>query len=328
MLDLRLIPAGAVTRFAPSPTGYLHLGHVANAVWTWGVAGAVGARVILRIEDHDRGRCRPEYETAILEDLAWLGLVPDEVSAGSLSGHPSAYRQSDNSDRYRAAVTRLSQLTPVYACECSRQAIVSTLGEDAPGGGEEARYPGTCRETNLAFESRRGIRAILPEEPISFADLRLGTISQTPARQCGDLLLNDSTGNWTYQLSVVVDDLAQGVDLVVRGEDLLDSTGRQILLGRLLGRSTQPLFLHHPLIRDDRGEKLSKRAGAKSLRALRDEGLTSEGALGLAAWSTGLAPTADPLTPDALADLCVGVGGSPPSRGGGLPPAPTWVEAQ
>jgi glutamyl-tRNA synthetase/glutamyl-Q tRNA(Asp) synthetase len=263
----------------------------------------MGAEVVLRIEDHDRGRCRPEYEAPILEDLDWLGLVPDQVSACSLAGHPSAFRQSDNPGRYQEALERLALVTPIYACECSRQTVAAALGDDAPGPGLEARYPGTCREAQLSLEGRRGVRAELPEESISFTDLRLGPIIQTPARQCGDLLLRDSTGNWTYQFCVVVDDLEQGIDLVVRGEDLLDSTGRQILLGRLLGRATPIRFLHHPLIRDGRGRKFSKRTGAASLRSLREGGLTGGAALGQAAWLTGLALTDDPLTPSQLGDL-------------------------
>jgi len=301
--DLPPIPADSTTRFAPSPTGYLHLGHVANAVWTWGVAQAVGARVLLRLEDHDRGRCRPEYEAALLEDLDWLGLVPDRLSRESLAGGPSSFRQSDSQARYQAALTRLAQATDVYACVCSRKAIAALLGDDAPGPGEEPRYPGTCREASLEIEVGRGVRAILPDLAVDFTDLRLGPLTQTPSAQCGDLLLKDSTGNWTYQFSVVVDDLEHGVDLIVRGDDLLESTGRQILLGQLLGRTSPPRYLHHPLILDARGVKLSKRSGAPGLRTLREDGLGAGEVLGLAARATGLTEAIGSLEPGCLGEL-------------------------
>jgi glutamyl/glutaminyl-tRNA synthetase len=300
VIDLAAIPPNPVTRFAPSPTGRLHLGHVANAVWTWGLSARVGARVILRLEDHDRGRCRPEYEAAILEDLDWLGLEPDAASRRSFDGGPSAFRQSDNDPRHREALACLRTATAVYACRCSRR-VIAEAGGPVPAGGER-RYPGTCRAAGHPESAGAGIRAQLPEDEIHFDDLRLGPIQQTPAQQCGDLLLRDATGNWTYQFAVVVDDMIHGVNLVIRGEDLLSSTGRQILLGRLLGRIEPARFLHHPLIMSETGAKLSKRDGAPGLDELRQQGLEPAAVLGMAAHATGLIPTPESITPDELGD--------------------------
>lgn len=284
-------PARPTTRFAPSPTGVLHLGHVVNAVWTWGIARATGGRVLLRIEDHDRSRCRPEFDAAILRDLAWLGLEADAGSA----------RQSDRQDRYAAALARLGRVTTVYGCACSRKMIATAAG--GPIEGEELRYPGTCRGTSLGLVAGLGVRAALPDGAITFHDLRLGAIRQDPALQCGDLLLRDQPGSWTYQWCVTVDDLEDGVDLVIRGEDLLESTGRQILLGRMLGRTAPAAFLHHPLIHGDDGRKLGKRERSEGVEALRAAGLAPEAVLGRAAWLSGLLPVAEPIRADDLARL-------------------------
>lgn len=295
------LPDRPTTRFAPSPTGFLHLGHVANAVWTWGVAQAGGGRVVLRMEDHDRGRCRPEYERAILHDLEWLGLEAEPISGRSFDGGPSAYRQSDMADRYREAVERLATVGQVYGCECSRKTIAAAVAGTEPG--EELRYPGICRDKGLALTAGRGIRVALPDRAVVFEDLRLGSMTQRPIDQCGDLLLRDQTGNWTYQLCVVVDDLAHGVDLVVRGEDILASTGRQILLGEMLGWSAPPRYLHHPLILGETGAKLSKRAQSATLGSMRDAGRSPAEVLGLAAHLTGLLAAPDPVPASRLGDL-------------------------
>lgn len=301
-LDLTSIPARATTRFAPSPTGVLHLGHVANAVWTWGIAGVVGGRVLLRIEDHDRGRCRPGFERLILEDLDWLGLDADAESRQSLAAGSSAYRQSDNPARYQAALDRLAAQGLVYGCRCSRRTIAARSGAPETSGVERP-YPGTCRDLRLPAIAPHGIRLRLPDNGVSFVDLRLGPQLQRPAEQCGDLLLKDSTGNWTYQFSVVVDDMVQGVDLVVRGEDLLPSTGRQLLLATMLGSDEPIRVIHHPLILAPNGSKLSKRDGAVGLEHYRAGGATPAEILGMAAAATGLLPEAHPLRPAELPDL-------------------------
>lgn len=291
----------AVTRFAPSPTGELHLGHVAHAAWVWGAASAMGARVIVRIEDHDKGRSRREYETALLADLGWLGFPTDDPSVVSLAGTPSPYRQSDVEDEYQTALERLNDRGLVYGCDCSRSTIAAQLG-DGVVEGEEVRYPGTCRVRNLPLTGH-GVRVRLPEDAVVFDDLRLGRQTQRPATQCGDLLIRDRAGQWTYQFAVTVDDQRNGITLVIRGEDLLASTGRQILLARLLGRIEPPTFLHHPLILNESGAKLGKRNRSLSLAALRAAGRTPTEILGEALHRTGMLEPAAPTAVSALGEL-------------------------
>jgi glutamyl-tRNA synthetase/glutamyl-Q tRNA(Asp) synthetase len=279
------LPPNPITRFAPSPTGFLHLGHVANAIYVWGVARALGGRVLLRVEDHDRGRSRPEYEAAALEDLEWLGLVPDLGTPAELRLGASPYRQSDCDGAYAAALEELARTARVYACDCTRREIAAEVGDPL---NQETRYPGRCRDRGLPLADGRGIRVVQEPGAETFADALLGVVTQVPSEQCGDLLLRDRTGNWTYQFSVVVDDGRHDVDLVVRGEDLLPSTGRQIRLSRMLGRGRPPVFLHHPLIRKADGAKLSKSSGDSGVRELRRAGVSREMVLGRAAWLTGL----------------------------------------
>ena len=273
-----------LTRYAPSPTGHLHLGHVVNAIYVWGLARAAGGRVLLRMEDHDRIRCRPEFESSILEDLAWLGFEPDEGL------HPLV-RQSDRGDEYRDALDRLRSAYHVYACECSRKHIA---GE---------RYDGFCRDRRLTDASGRGLRVRIDEGVEAFDDLLLGAMTQEPARQCGDLLLRDRDGNWTYQFAVTVDDMMQGITDVIRGEDLVSSTGRQLWLRRMLGGEGRPRFAHHPLIRKPGGKKLSKSAADTGIRALRQSGLTSEEVIGRAAAAVGLIRQFTPVAAHRVADL-------------------------
>ena len=246
-----------ITRFAPAPTGYLHLGHVFNALQVWGFARQHGGRVLLRIEDHDRARSRPEFERAILEDLEWLGFAAD--------GSP--VRQSERGDLYDEQLGRLRDLGLVYTCACSRSEI----------GGE--RYPGTCRDKGLVPAPGRGIRLRLDPTTERFDDLRLGPQQQRPYEQCGDLLLRERGGNWTYQFAVAVDDWLQGVSHVVRGVDLLESTGRQLQLARLLGRLDPPLFLHHALLMKTPTQKLSKSDRDTGVRDLRAQGWRADDVL-------------------------------------------------
>ncbi|HEY0285254.1 MAG TPA: glutamate--tRNA ligase family protein [Vicinamibacterales bacterium] len=263
-----LIPTPVTTRFAPAPTGHLHLGHVLNAVYVWDTARARGrdARVLLRIEDHDRVRCRQEFEAALLEDLAWLGFVAD--------GAPE--RQSERGGVYERALDDLRQRGLTYACECSR----SDVGAN--------RYPGTCRDRHLRESTGAGVRVMLDPAVERFDDLRLGPQEQRPSAQCGDLLARDRHGNWTYQFAVVVDDWLQNVNLVIRGEDLLDSTGRQIKLARLLGRERPPAFLHHALLMKTAAQKLSKSDGDTGVRDLRAKGWTAEAVIDRATQLAGL----------------------------------------
>ena len=263
-----------ITRFAPAPTGYLHLGHVLNAIHVWALAKERGARVLLRIEDHDRMRSKPEYEASIREDLGWLGFVPDA----------EAPPQSERGDRYSEVMARLEARQLAYPCDCSRKEIAADAGDVF---NEEPRYPGRCRNRRLDPATTPARRIVMEPGAESFRDLILGPQSQSPADQCGDFLARDRKGNWTYQFAVTVDDFDQGVDLVVRGEDLLASTGRQIRLARLIGRARMPDFAHHPLIRTSGGAKLSKSDGATGIRELRAAGMSASGVLALAADYTG-----------------------------------------
>lgn len=305
------LPPGWRTRFAPAPTGFLHLGHVANAIFVWGLARAHGGRVVLRVEDHDRQRSRPEYETALLDDLEWLGLAPDEGDPAELRRGASPFRQSDCGARYEQALARLAARGLVYACRCTRRTIEAAVGETAPG--EEPCYPGTCREAGVDPSTTPLRRVRLPEDAVAFDDLRLGPRRQVPARQYGDPVVRDRHGQWTYQFAVVVDDLGgppvtglgaiPRIDLVIRGEDLLESTGRQVLLARLLGRADPPRFLHHPLLLRPDGAKLSKSNRDTGVRDLRAAGWPPDRVLGEAAHQAGLLPSPTPLPSTTLADL-------------------------
>lgn len=300
MFGIAGLAAGWRTRFAPAPTGYLHLGHVVNAIYVWGVARANDGRVVLRVEDHDRSRCRPEYERALLDDLDWLGFVPDEGPTAEFRAGTTSRRQSDNEWRYAAAITALELRGLVYVCRCSR-ADVARLVSDQPN--EEMRYPGTCRDAALPPDASLQRRVRLDGPGERFFDLLMGPQEQLPSAQCGDLLVRDRLGQWTYQFAVTVDDLEQDIDVAIRGEDLLPSTGRQRALARLLGRRRPLHFLHHPLVRKPDGEKLSKSAGDTGVRELRDAGRTAAEVLGEAAYRAGLLARPRPLAQDDIAGL-------------------------
>jgi glutamyl-Q tRNA(Asp) synthetase len=294
-LEARLPPRPR-TRFAPSPTGWLHLGHVVNALYTWGVAGALGGAVLLRIEDHDRERSRSEYERGILEDLAWLGLDADREGAAAST---RVARQSEREASYMQALRALEARGLVYACVCSRKQIE----QSARDGGGELKYPGTCRARGLPMTPGTGLRLRLEPGVERFDDALMGQHAQDPAAQIGDLLIRDRLGGWTYQFAVTVDDCEQHVDLVIRGADLLASAGRQIRLARLLGRSEPPLFLHHPLLYAQTGVKLSKSNRDTGIRELRAQGLSAEDVLGLAAARAGLIERPRPLAPGEVPSL-------------------------
>ena len=281
------------TRFAPSTTGLVHLGHVAHMLYVWGLAGVVGGRVLLRIEDHDRQRCRQRFETALLRDLDWLGFRPDNRVADG----PSEFRQSDCDGVYAEALERLAGSARVYRCVCTRRTLAG-LRPSSPG--TEVAYPGICRDADHPRTVSHSLRLAWPGDasPERFEDGLLGPQRQRPELQCGDPLLRDRVGQWTYQFAVTVDDLRHGVDLVVRGADLLESTGRQIRLARILGRRVPPRFFHHPLIRDRAGVKLSKRQRSPPVRDLRRSGVSSGAVLGEAAHRVGLASSAGAVSAD------------------------------
>lgn len=245
-------------RFAPSPTGPLHAGSLVAALASWLDARAHGGRWLVRIEDVDTPRCVPGADRLILQQLARCGLVPDE---------PVCW-QSARGDHYRTALDRLVAQGDAYPCACSRKDIETALA--ASGRSRErqhaAVYPGTCRPENGGAKGReaRAWRLRVGPGVQPWTDRRLGPQAQDVANEVGDFVLRRSDGLWAYQLAVVVDDAAQGMTHVVRGEDLADNTPRQILLQRALDLPT-PAYLHTPLVLGPNGEKLSKQNGAQAL---------------------------------------------------------------
>ena len=272
MFTPRSAVSASITRFAPAPTGWLHLGHVLNALYVWSTARQAGARVLLRIEDHDRERCRPEYEAGILDDLDWLGFEPDIYPTTCFRAGSCPGRQSDRDAIYHDALRTLTDAQRVYACDCSRRTLTSAAGSS----GAERPYAGTCRDRGLPLTDGYGWRVRLDDVEETFDDALLGPQIQRPARQCGDMLVRDRLGNWTYQFAVTVDDMRQEIDLVIRGVDLLESTGRQLQLARLLGRRVPPTYMHHPLIMKSATQKVSKSDRDTGIRDLRKDGWTRE----------------------------------------------------
>jgi len=251
--------AGYVGRFAPTPSGPLHAGSLVAALASWLDARAHGGRWLVRIENVDSPRTDPGAEAAILAQLTALGLLPDATPV----------RQSERAALYEGALAALRKADLVYPCGCTRREIddeLEALGMPAQRG-EERVYPGTCRhglqgKVERAWRLRCGSDR-RPVE-IEWQDRRLGPQVQDVTHAVGDFILKRADGPWAYQLAVVVDDAAQGITHVVRGEDLADNTARQIHLQRMLGVPT-PSYLHTPLVRDARGEKLSKSNGAPPL---------------------------------------------------------------
>ena len=258
------------TRFAPAPTGYLHLGHVLNAEYVWGAARLLGAGILLRIEDHDRERSKAEFETAILDDLDWLGFAPDILPTSAFRAGRCDGRQSDRGAVYATAAARLQAQGLLFGCGCTRTELATA--PRSPSG--EVIHTGHCRERRRDAVPGLGWRVQMDEGVERFDDLRLGPQRQEPSTQCGDLLIRDRLGNWTYHFAVTVDDWLQEIDLVIRGIDLLESTGRQIRLARLLGRRTPPFFLHHGLVMKSDTQKLSKSGRDTGVRDLRASGWT------------------------------------------------------
>lgn len=262
-------------RLAPSPTGYLHLGHARTFWAAQQRAQAQHGTLVLRIEDLDLSRCKPHFVSALIEDLRWFGL---EWQEGPDCGGPFApYTQSERRSHYQAAFEQLRSGGWIYSCTCSRQDVLRAL--QAPHAGEdEPIYPGTCRPAPSPGPAARAgkvnWRFRVPDgETIAFHDGRLGSQEFTAGKDFGDFVVWRHDGIPSYQLAVVVDDAAMEITEVVRGEDLLKSTARQLLLYRALGLSA-PAFFHCPLITDRAGVRLAKRHDTLSLRALRSQGQT------------------------------------------------------
>lgn len=279
-------------RFAPSPTGPLHAGSLVAALASWLDARAHGGRWLLRIEDLDAPRCPPGMAGVILEQLARCGLVPDE---------PVCW-QSQRSALYQAALAQLAARGLAYPCACSRSDIDQQLqAQGTPRTRHAAAiYPGTCRtglQGRPARAWRLNVERTLAEcgvpNPLRWFDRHASWQQQDVAREVGDFVLHRADGLWAYQLAVVVDDAAQGISHVVRGQDLADSTARQVLLQHALGLPT-PRYWHTPLVRDAKGEKLSKQSGAKPLALATPDAVLAAlnraaATLGLAAQSQGVA---------------------------------------
>jgi glutamyl-Q tRNA(Asp) synthetase len=263
-----------VTRFAPSPTGALHLGHAHSALTGWTAARRAGGRFLLRLEDIDQTRCRPEFAAAILADLAWLGLDWDGP----------VRVQSEHFADYRAALDRLRAAGLLYPCFCTRAAIKAEIARAvaAPHGPEGPLYPGICRalepaerarriEAGESFALRLDVAAALARcGPLFWEDELAGRIAADPA-SLGDVVLARKETPASYHLAVTVDDALQGVTLVMRGVDLFAATHIHRLLQALLDLPV-PRWRHHPLLTDAAGRRFAKRDQAQTLRALRDAG--------------------------------------------------------
>jgi glutamyl-Q tRNA(Asp) synthetase len=278
-----------VTRFAPSPTGYLHLGHIRSALEGWRAARRDGGRFLLRLEDIDWTRCRDEYAAAILEDLAWLGLEWDRP----------VRKQSEHFDDYRRALDKLDELGMVYPCFCTRREIQAEIARagGAPHGPAGPPYPGTCRSLNAkaaAGRKRSGLdyalrldlaRALALTGALDWVEEGGGPHrQQADPLPLGDVVLARKELPASYHLAVTVDDAVQGVTLVTRGEDLAAATHIHRVLQALLGLPT-PRYRHHELLTDAAGRRLSKRDSALTIRSMRQAGMTPAKIIALATTS-------------------------------------------
>ena len=289
-----------IGRFAPSPSGRLHLGNLACSLLAWLSAVSACGRVVLRIEDLDAERCPRRWADQLEEDLSWLGLHWQE--GGSGGGPHAPYYQSERSALYAAAYEKLASAGLVYPCFCSRSQLHAASAPHRSDG--QVVYPGVCyglspqQAAARAAKRPPAMRLHVPARTVSFVDGHLGPYSEYLPTDCGDFVLRRGDGVYAYQLAVVVDDAAMGVTQVVRGADLLSSTPRQLLLYQLLGLP-QPQFFHLPLLLDADGRRLSKRDGDASLENLRGR-FSAEEIVGRLAYVYGLNPGAGPRTPESL----------------------------
>lgn len=277
-------------RFAPSPTGRMHLGNIYSALIAWLSARSQGGRFILRMEDIDRQRSRDEYARLIEDDLQWLGLDWDEE-----------YIQSQRFDIYEEALHQLQDSGLTYPCYCTRADILATQAPHESDG--RVVYQGTCRPEHLndslpPSNRKPATRLRVPDSDIHFTDGHYGPQTINLASQCGDFILRRADGAWAYQLAVVVDDALMGVTEVVRGRDLLLSVPQQLYLYKLLGYSS-PRFSHIPLLCNTAGQRLSKRDKSLDMAELRQR-YTAQQLIGHIAFITGMTEHAEPLTPHDL----------------------------
>lgn len=290
------IPRG---RYAPSPTGDLHLGNLRTALCAWLWARRAGGSFVLRIEDLDQPRVRVDATARMLADLRWLGIDWDE--GPEVGGPFGPYYQSERQALYLDALATLRARGVLYPCYCSRAELTRLASAPAPGE-DGPRYPGTCRTLSAKQRQqheragkRPAWRVRLPEGMVNFMDLVQGPQTQDVAAAVGDIIVQRSDGIIAYQLAVVVDDGWMGITQVVRGADLLASTPRQIALGRLLGWP-QPAYAHVPLLTDATGAKLSKRERSAGLAPLQAAGMSPEVVIGQLAASMGMVPDATPIS--------------------------------
>ncbi len=291
-------------RYAPSPTGDLHLGNLRTALLAWLFARVAGGQFVLRIEDLDQPRVRPHATERMLADLRWFGLDWDE--GPDVGGPCSPYTQSERLDIYRSLLQRLHEAGLVYPCYCTRAEIARVAS--APHGNEGPRYPGTCRQLTEAQRRQQEASGRRPslrfrvddERIVSFTDLLAGPVRQHVQQEVGDFILCRSDGIFAYQFAVVVDDALMHLNQIVRGADLLASTPRQILLYEALGFPI-PTFAHVPLVLDEQGHRLSKRAESSGLAPLRAAGLTPAQVTGQLAATCGLVEPGKSITPPELA---------------------------
>ena len=281
-------------RYAPSPSGRMHLGNLMCCLLAWLSAKSKGGQVLLRIEDLDTVRCPRVYADAIVDDLAWLGLAADGPT-------PTVY-QSERSGIYQQYYDILLKKGLVYPCFCSRSQLHAASAPHRSDG--QVVYAGTCRGLSAEEVARRSLmrapafRVRVPDEEIAFTDGHLGRYAENLARDCGDFYLRRADGVFAYQLAVVVDDALMGVTEVVRGSDLLSSTPRQLWLYRELGL-TAPQFYHLPLLLAPDGRRLNKRDGDQSLENLRAR-YTPQEIIGKLAYVCGLQDTPAPAAPQEL----------------------------
>jgi glutamyl-tRNA synthetase len=271
-----------VGRFAPSPSGDMHLGNARTALLAWLDVRARGGRMLLRIEDLDRERCNPALAGGIRRDLAWLGLDWDAETAA----------QSTRDPAYRSALADLDAAGSVYECFCSRRELAVASAPHGPDS--ERRYLGTCRALDAAARAEKiaagrspAARVRMPDDPVRIVDRVHGPVEQRVAEAVGDIVVRRSDGLFAYQLAVVVDDAADGVTDVVRADDLLWSTPRQVALQHMLGLPT-PAYAHVPLVLGPDGARLAKRHGAVTLAELRAAGVGAAEIVGRLAASAGL----------------------------------------
>ncbi|WP_300646149.1 tRNA glutamyl-Q(34) synthetase GluQRS [uncultured Duncaniella sp.] len=298
-------PQKVTGRFAPSPTGRMHLGNIFTAVISWLSVRKAGGKWILRIEDLDPQRSRQEYARQIEDDLSWLGLTWDEGGVDNL-GPNGPYSQSQRGEIYARYLEMLKETGLTYPCYCTRADIMSTQAPHQTDG--RIIYQGTCRPAGFPTgkrttdpTDRHATRLYVPDEEISFNDRVFGPQSYNLTRECGDFVLQRADGAWAYQLAVVVDDALMGVTEIVRGSDLLLSAAQQLYLYRLLG-FTPPAYAHLPLICNERMQRLSKRDLSMSMEELR-RNHTPQQLLGIIAHLANLTPTPTPLTLDELTTI-------------------------